>query len=195
MTIQQLKEILDKGGTLANGNRTLCKKEGQYYFDDGDGSSGTCSAMFVEYALLTSKWTELKPETSEQDKLRLMAEAQRLRAKRMSGLSNQASFAPRMIVIDGREWNAMQRELEELRARNQTLDAPEGYNKPYTFSPLPAAEIMVGIQAGQTWSNGYYTSSGCNETGIYFDHKFGTTMVPWELVAEFIEENKIWERK
>jgi len=53
---------------------------------------------------------------------------------------------------------------------------------------------MVGIKSGQTWSNGYYTSSGCNEIGIYFDHKFGTTSVPWELVAGFIEENKIWEK-
>lgn len=78
---------------------------------------------------------------------------------------------------------------------NQTLDPAAEYAKPYTFLPLPASEIMVGIKSGQTWSNGYYTSSGCNETGIYFDHKFGTTMVPWELVAEFIEENKIWERK
>jgi len=73
--------------------------------------------------------------------------------------------------------------------------AVEDSTKPYTFLPLPAAEIMVGIKSGQTWSNGYYTSSGCNEIGIYFDHKFGTTSVPWELVAGFIEENKIWEKK
>jgi len=75
-----------------------------------------------------------------------------------------------------------------------TLDPAAEYAKPYTFLPLTAAEIMVGIKAGQTWSNGYYTSSGCNEIGIYFDHKFGTTSVPWELVAWFIEENKIWEK-
>lgn len=78
---------------------------------------------------------------------------------------------------------------------NQTLDPAAEYAKPYTFLPLPASEIMVGIKSGQTWSNGYYTSSGCNEIGIYFDHKFGTTSVPWELVAGFIEENKIWEKK
>jgi len=72
--------------------------------------------------------------------------------------------------------------------------AVEDSTKPYTFLALPAAEIMVGIKSGQTWSNGYYTSSGCNEIGIYFDHKFGTTSVPWELVAGFIEENKIWEK-
>jgi len=230
-TLESLKKILDEGGTIIKGRRKFCKKDGQYHFDSGFGNSGPCSTLFLEYALSKGEWSELKAEPTDEEK-RLMLQGLAMRQDRMRGIPKEAAYTPSTITVPIDQWNALNKELGELKAKvraeewyklkaegfplksaleeikfgfdgpsvgsvshGQTLDPAAEYAKPYTFLPIPAAEIMVGIKAGQTWSNGYYTSSGCNEIGIYFDHKFGTTTVPWELVAGFIEDNKIWEKK
>ena len=61
-------------------------------------------------------------------------------------------------------------------------------NKPYTFLPIPASEIMVGIKSGETWSNGRYMTISSNNEGVL-------VFIPWRHVADFLETNKPWEKQ
>jgi hypothetical protein len=117
MTLQQLKAILDNGGTLTSGEVKLYKKDGKYYYDNGHGDGGACSDHFTEYALTAVEWSEVFTNT----------------LSRAYILPEAKGFAPRMMVVDCREWDAMQKELEELRAFKashwSTFDAPTEYGK------------------------------------------------------------------
>jgi hypothetical protein len=125
MTLQQLKQILDDGGTLTSGEKRLYKKDGKYYFGED-----VCSNHFTEYALTAVDWSEVKPEPPIHNILQKPIINTLSRAYILPGAKE---FAPRMMVIDCREWDELQAELEELRAfkakHGATFDAPSEYGK------------------------------------------------------------------
>jgi hypothetical protein len=130
MTLQQLKQILDNGGTLTSEEKKLYKKDGKYYFDNGHGEGDVCSNHFTEYALTAVEWSDVKPEPPIHNILQKPITNTLSRAY----IPPEAKeFAPRMMVIDCREWEAMQKELEELRTFKashwSTFDAPTEYGK------------------------------------------------------------------
>ena len=200
-TLESLKKILDEGGTITAGSIKINGTDHGYFMEYREQARQILEGELCSFLDNPSEWSEVKAEPStmavpidqwnalnnELEELRTKVRAEEWYKLKAEGFPLKSALEEIKFGFDGPSVGSV--------SHGQTLDPAAEYAKPYTFLALPAAEIMVGIKAGQTWSNGYYTSSGCNEIGIYFDHKFGTTSVPWELVAGFIEENKIWEKR
>jgi len=116
-TLESLKKILDEGGTIIKGRRKFCKKDGQYHFDSGFGNSGPCSTLFLEYALSKGEWSELKAEPTDEEK-RLMLQGLAMRQDRMRGIPKEAAYTPSTITVPIDQWNALNKELGELKAKS-----------------------------------------------------------------------------
>lgn len=120
MTLQELKVILDKGNCITNGKEKIRKGTGGdcYYYEGIHNLPAPMPWAFFEgYIGTPSDWYEAKPgATNPSDEMiRKMIFAPRERKPK------PPQFAPRMMVIDAREWEAIQKELEELREVNLKL--------------------------------------------------------------------------
>jgi hypothetical protein len=109
MTLEQLKAILDRSGTIQSGD-VIIEGTPEAYWISYDGHT----RQILEQDLLPflndgEGWQEVKAEPTIPNQF--------VRS------SSDKPFAPKMIVVDVREWDALQKELEILREeRRQWMD-------------------------------------------------------------------------
>jgi hypothetical protein len=123
MNLEQLKAILDNGGIIARGKETIKKSNGYYNVYH----KHLCIHSSEEWAGVRSpsEWQEVKAEEQYVPHARFYAE--------------NRPYAPCMIAIDIREWDALQKELEELRA----FKAKHSENKSIIDQALDAIKDRV----------------------------------------------------
>jgi hypothetical protein len=103
-TIEQLKTILDSSGTITNGKDEIYRTtptEEKYSVKGFYDNNFWWGELVWNYLTNPSDWQEVKKDTPVYTAV----------------WTNDIRFAPRMIVVDAREWDAMQKELETLRAK------------------------------------------------------------------------------
>ena len=102
-TLEQLKAILDAGGTITNGRDEISKPipMDEKYFIKGFDCNMFWWDGISRFIINPSDWTELKKDVEYAPHTTFYAE--------------NRPYAPCMVAIDAREWDEIQRELEALR--------------------------------------------------------------------------------
>lgn len=92
MTLEELKNILDNGGTIYRGNETIVLDSDSVYKRHLAGLNHYCTWEEVVKLYIgdPSGWLEVKPEPQ---------------------------YAPQMMAVPVAEWDALQKELAELRSK------------------------------------------------------------------------------
>jgi hypothetical protein len=210
MTLEQLKQILDDGGTIVHNELpTQISKhiEGLGY---RIGSSHFDWKEVESILNAPSEWQEVKAEIPENVQMAL--DTYRQTPIQFVRSNSDKPFAPRMIVVDVREWDALQGELEELRAfkarHDTTFDAPTEYKgmghtrrlanlfnsaDPDWKSILHSGKILID-EIGNT----IYKQRACFT--YYFDGvepngSNNRAYENWEECLEYMNQSKGWKIK
>jgi hypothetical protein len=132
MTLKQLKQILDGGGIIASQEQKVIKENSQYIHSGNiEGEPFSIVWRKLESFITNpSEWSEVKQEPPIHN---ILQKPITNTLSRAYILPETKGFAPPIICIDVREWEAMQKELEELRTFKashwSTFDAPTEYGK------------------------------------------------------------------
>jgi len=131
-TLEQLKTILDNGGTIEKkGSAEITLKDGYYYYQDTNGTIAVRPTL-DDMMNNPSDWQEVKKEIEYH--IPDVPEFEHNPSQKKF----EVVFAPRMIVMDPKELEAMEKELKELRAK---VDKPLCHScREETFWGLPYCE-------------------------------------------------------
>jgi len=102
-TLEQLKAILDAGGTITNGTDEISKPiptDEKYVIKEFYCNSFRWE-WITKHINTPSDWQELKKDVEY--------------APHTTFYAQDRPYAPCMVAIDAREWDEIQRELEALR--------------------------------------------------------------------------------
>jgi len=125
MTLEQLKAILDDGWVIERGNERIWSPFKYRYHTHPDiGEKSYTWDEIKTFIPNPSEWQEVKAEALPESSG--VSEALGEMNAYIAEVMRQGGYK----LVEKREWDALQKELEELRAKaNSTFDAPTEYEK------------------------------------------------------------------